>query len=162
MPVTSYGFNSALVDGGFGLLTLEGTAAFDDLGVRTNDAQFQDSVLQTLRAASATSDGGTASTRILSQTTLDPIVDAAIARWAQTGLLDTAAMARLDAASFVVAELVITSYSIHYTKLYDGGHAQPGAARFGTERVHGHQQLECGGTDRITSYNVCYTKLLRN
>nr|WP_238995544.1 hypothetical protein [Streptomyces cyaneogriseus] len=42
------------------------------------------------------------------------------------------------------AERVITSYSIHYTKLYDR-HRRCGAA-----------------AARITSYNVCYTKLLRS
>ena len=46
--------------------------------------------------------------------------------------------------------VVITSYSIHYTKLYDHEHAGV-APRRGTVRV-----------DRITSYNVCYTKLLRD
>ena len=84
--------------------------------------------------------------------------------------------------------IVITSYSIHYTKLYDhhdtgeapGPAPQRGAstriledgrdigpfkAIFGIEFVHalfgavGDGNLRHGG--RITSYNVCYTKLLR-
>ena len=42
-------------------------------------------------------------------------------------------------------ETVITSYSIHYTKLYDGA---PVLRLLGVP-------------GRITSYNVCYTKLLR-
>ena len=41
---------------------------------------------------------------------------------------------------------VITSYSIHYTKLYD---------IYGTS-------FEKEVANRITSYNVCYTKLLRS
>jgi len=52
-PITSYGFNAALVDGGFGLMVLEGTASFDDLDVRTNDAQFADE--QALLAAGSPS-----------------------------------------------------------------------------------------------------------
>ena len=46
---------------------------------------------------------------------------------------------------------VITSYSIHYTKLYDHNQVyQPICPK--------HYGLP---GDRITSYNVCYTKLLR-
>ena len=62
---------------------------------------------------------------------------------------------------------VITSYSIHYTKLYElwfswRGPLDP-AGRF-YYRVHGPRLLiEYNRQDanRITSYNVCYTKLLR-
>ena len=45
------------------------------------------------------------------------------------------------------SDSVITSYSIHYTKLYDGYKIL--------------QQLHSEAGIRITSYNVCYTKLLR-
>ena len=65
---------------------------------------------------------------------------------------------------------VITSYSIHYTKLYEGvieievphGAAFPGndAAVFSSRPFVGHGV--CGCRARITSYNVCYTKLLRD
>ena len=74
---------------------------------------------------------------------------------------------------------VITSYSIHYTKLYDGvacrlvedengdasgylllisGLLKPdtGSITFDGKRIDGQQPHH-----RITSYNVCYTKLLR-
>ena len=74
---------------------------------------------------------------------------------------------------------VITSYSIHYTKLYDehraavGDHADQVRARgelAGLRRIA--LNFLAGGRDpgrigerevalRITSYNVCYTKLLR-
>ena len=65
---------------------------------------------------------------------------------------------------------VITSYSIHYTKLYD-------PVRIGTDTdwsdvslgVYHSLAIKADGTlwawgrnFRITSYNVCYTKLLRN
>ena len=48
---------------------------------------------------------------------------------------------------------VITSYSIHYTKLYDHiyGGTQDDSTVFGPAEEY----------TRITSYNVCYTKLLR-
>ena len=79
--------------------------------------------------------------------------------------------------------LVITSYSIHYTKLYDGAAARacqwwPFANEWqrpnGIESEQtmqqpdqplavGVQEAEVSGAaeSRITSYNVCYTKLLR-
>ena len=71
---------------------------------------------------------------------------------------------------------VITSYSIHYTKLYDGRlHAvlifvQKGVVRlvfvavqlrFLTAKTNHLLQPGTEERDRITSYNVCYTKLLR-
>ena len=79
--------------------------------------------------------------------------------------------------------LVITSYSIHYTKLYEpprSGGSDDGAGRCGGAAALGDEeelvalarlrvQLDLGGQVgagvlllRITSYNVCYTKLLRN
>ena len=66
---------------------------------------------------------------------------------------------------------VITSYSIHYTKLYDGGFQdrvvrdgegiieEPKLMRTGRKRLS--MLTTTGSGPRITSYNVCYTKLLR-
>ena len=48
---------------------------------------------------------------------------------------------------------VITSYSIHYTKLYEVK-VDPKPSPIETSQT----RSAC----RITSYNVCYTKLLRN
>ena len=63
---------------------------------------------------------------------------------------------------------VITSYSIHYTKLYDQGVCQyPDSLDQVIEKLplqrHRRPRL-AGGVAffRITSYNVCYTKLLRH
>ena len=48
---------------------------------------------------------------------------------------------------------VITSYSIHYTKLYD---------TMCYIIIYWHNYPSFSVISRITSYNVCYTKLLRN
>ena len=73
----------------------------------------------------------------------------------------------LDEAQNTTSEHVITSYSIHYTKLYDRGvqrrrarhhHHHHGAGDEGAA-WRPHRDLAAAG--RITSYNVCYTKLLR-
>ena len=76
--------------------------------------------------------------------------------------------------------IVITSYSIHYTKLYDKGCLpRTGAAGnngnflahnpghhiqllLGQLNGHGGEHLRLDQRFRITSYNVCYTKLLRS
>ena len=55
---------------------------------------------------------------------------------------------------------VITSYSIHYTKLYD---TKPLVIESVKEIPQlGRFAIRDMGMTRITSYNVCYTKLLRN
>ena len=76
---------------------------------------------------------------------------------------------------------VITSYSIHYTKLYEvavhavcsndqagadgyavkGGHLAASPFKEGIGEVSCAQSNEDSTPNRITSYNVCYTKLLR-
>ena len=55
---------------------------------------------------------------------------------------------------------VITSYSIHYTKLYETVKGY-GMGVAGEGQNITHQQKKMGEDARITSYNVCYTKLLR-
>ena len=69
---------------------------------------------------------------------------------------------------------VITSYSIHYTKLYDssseqlskGANVQASSLEeisSTMEEISSNiSQNTSNAKDRITSYNVCYTKLLRN
>ena len=63
---------------------------------------------------------------------------------------------------------VITSYSIHYTKLYDGraslvrGLVMAGAcSSLMASGLAGQDPRALALLHRITSYNVCYTKLLR-
>jgi len=103
-PLTSYGFNAALADGAFGLLALDGTATFDNLDVRTDDAKFEDAAaLQLIAAAASTMNGTTADTLTLDE--LMPVVDAAIASWRDSGLLDAAAIAGITEFSFVITDL---------------------------------------------------------
>ena len=61
--------------------------------------------------------------------------------------------------------LVITSYSIHYTKLFDErSDRRVARGHYVASRFHNGERF--GGVTedrrRITSYNVCYTKLLRD
>ena len=71
-------------------------------------------------------------------------------------------LVRFNGLPHLFGKVVITSYSIHYTKLYDflrclGMH--PGVL---VSNVGHLKQVFIQATGlRITSYNVCYTKLLR-
>ena len=81
---------------------------------------------------------------------------------------------------YAVPPGVITSYSIHYTKLYDGHIERDDPDLTDRQRdvfealvaLHGIRARPVGSetiarqgglrlSSRITSYNVCYTKLLR-
>ena len=68
-------------------------------------------------------------------------------------------------------DCVITSYSIHYTKLYEKqlrklimkiktNSLEPGEPK-DIEGSTLYDMYKAFATPRITSYNVCYTKLLR-
>ena len=57
---------------------------------------------------------------------------------------------------------VITSYSIHYTKLYEVSTVTKENIKLSRNTLSSLQKAEgLMATFRITSYNVCYTKLLR-
>ena len=99
------------------------------------------------------------------------------------GLKENVIVGRLIPAGtgFAYHQSVITSYSIHYTKLYDkldesgivyvGAEVQGGDILVGKVTPKGETQLTPEEkllraifgekASRITSYNVCYTKLLR-
>ena len=65
--------------------------------------------------------------------------------------------------AFQVPSFVITSYSIHYTKLYELLEDTNNEYHFvfGGGAGTGIKEIDFEREDRITSYNVCYTKLLR-
>jgi Ca2+-binding RTX toxin-like protein len=103
-PVTSYGFNAALVDGSFGLMALDGTATFDELDVRTDDAKFEEPAAQELIASAASAPDVTAP-ETLTWNELTPVVGAAIAGWRDSGLVSSAAIAGLADVSVVITDL---------------------------------------------------------
>ena len=90
---------------------------------------------------------------------------------ALAGLTPSAAQELQPLESLAALPPVITSYSIHYTKLYERHHR--GGKRSRSMRrelfVAASRSLPSGSkiwttweeASRITSYNVCYTKLLR-
>ena len=63
---------------------------------------------------------------------------------------------------FQILIIVITSYSIHYTKLYDIGKTLYELSDVvPKEYADIYTKKDEELFNRITSYNVCYTKLLR-
>ena len=108
-----------------------------------------------------------------------------------TGSISRSFVAETDKGNWFVKQNVITSYSIHYTKLYESlfdGMKRVDERAIGIKDdqsietgIHDHWHTVCKSCDkvitarllkfraawfftceaRITSYNVCYTKLLR-
>jgi hypothetical protein len=78
-PLGTYGFNAALVDGGFGLAVLEGTAIFDDLDVRTNDSQFEQPDAPTVSIGDVTVvEGDSGTTTALLTVSLSQVLETAV------------------------------------------------------------------------------------
>jgi Ca2+-binding RTX toxin-like protein len=105
-PVTSYGFNAALVDGAFGLMAMDGTATFDEVTIRTDDSAFEDLPPEGefMLAASMQTDPN----EVLSDLTyeeLDPIIAAAIDRWSDSGLVDADDLSSLHEVTFQITDL---------------------------------------------------------
>jgi hypothetical protein len=80
--VTGFVFNASTVDGRFGLLASGGTAAFDNVLVKSNDPVF--TTLVSAMQAATTSASGAVVTGTVTDQELQPIVDAAIERLSLT------------------------------------------------------------------------------
>ena len=100
--VGTYAFNSALVDGGFGLLSLGTMSSFDEFTIRTNEDAFgTSSSLVAATAAVGTVPSGAA----LTQADVDALLAAATSIWTQTGALSAAQLVRLEDANVALADL---------------------------------------------------------
>ena len=116
-PITSFNFNAALVDGGFGLLVQQGSTTFDILQVRTDYRAFdtesssepEDNLLAAgnpdadaqLSGAVAT---GTSLAEVESEL-LEATLAAAIELWKQSGQLNDDQLAFLDTVTLQVTDL---------------------------------------------------------
>jgi len=97
----THGFNAALVDGDFGLVSLEGTTGFDEIAIRTNDRAFE--VADALRAVSVPTEA--LSTQALTQADVDGMVETAIAALVEKHGLTAEQEAKLRAVKVTVADL---------------------------------------------------------
>jgi len=92
--ITGHGFNAAVVDGGSGLMAVDGTASFDQFTVRTNDPAFLvDGGEASMLAAQSVS--GTSSLVAPGHLEVQPILTEATRQWA--ALLGQAPAALPDA-----------------------------------------------------------------
>jgi Ca2+-binding RTX toxin-like protein len=96
--VTTWGYNSAVVDGKFGLIARGAAGTFDNTRIRTNDSAFA-APGTALTAAVSSSDGG--NTPRLDEAALVPVVAAAERRWITSG----ADPAAFDGIRVAVADL---------------------------------------------------------
>jgi len=99
--VIGYAFNGLLVDGGFGVLSEGGASSFDTFGVKSNDPALG---IQNLMASSAPAEQVDVGTT-LAYSALDPIIEEAIDRWANSLSLDESAQALLDGVNFQIVDL---------------------------------------------------------
>ena len=100
--VDTYGFNAALVDGEFGLVSF-GTIAFDEMTIRTNDPAFPIDEGDNLMASAVPQESAGTDT-ILINSALDPIVEQAIVRLAESYALDESHLALLDTVNFEIVD----------------------------------------------------------
>ena len=96
-------FNGVTVDGDFGLLSRDGTSRFDAVTIATNHPALALEP-ETVLAASAPASPVPADASV-DAAALAAVVDAAIARWAASGLVSDADLAALDDLSFGIADL---------------------------------------------------------
>jgi Ca2+-binding RTX toxin-like protein len=100
--VLGYAFNAATVDGNFGLLATGGTASFDVVRVKTNDAAFAAGGSGSLIAANS-SDAVSGTT--LTQAELDGVATVAISQWTEALGAGDARLAALAGVRIVIGDL---------------------------------------------------------
>ncbi len=97
--VTGWGFNSAIVDGGFGLLTRGASSSFDAVTIKTNDPAFADETTAMTVAGGVAGPGGPP----LREAMLAVLVDEATRFW--VARLGSDALLALGELRFAVADL---------------------------------------------------------
>jgi len=101
--IVGYAFNAPVVDGDLGLLSKDGISSFDALMVRTNDSAFRDAGDNLMASAAPTEPAGAGSA--LSYDQLGAIVDEAIGRWSDSGLVDADDLSSLHEVTFQITDL---------------------------------------------------------
>jgi hypothetical protein len=101
--MVGYAYNAVTVDGGFGLLSKDGSGSFDEVAVKTNDPAFEVDEADTLMAAAAPQQ--TNAVESLTDEQLAPVVEAAIDRLTESLGLDDSDVALLESITFEIADL---------------------------------------------------------
>ena len=98
--MVGYVFNAVTVDGGFGLLSKNGSSSFDAVTVRTDDPAFRTANLM----ASAAPQAPTYGAKALTEAEVGAIFDEAIARWTKALGVNDAVVASLCEMTFQVVD----------------------------------------------------------
>jgi hypothetical protein len=101
--IAGWAFNSAAVDGDFGLLAGSGAGSFDEATIKTNDPAFRDEG-DNLMAAVAPATDLDEGTAYLTDDALTTLGNAAIARWTEVLDIKDTMLASLHEISFSVVE----------------------------------------------------------
>jgi Ca2+-binding RTX toxin-like protein len=101
--VGGFVYNALLVDGGFGLLSRNGPASFDDVKVQTDDPVFLPPAAPAALTAADAPVESSAPAAPVSQEALDTIIAEAVARW--MAVLDPVDAAALSGLTFRFADL---------------------------------------------------------
>jgi hypothetical protein len=91
----SFAYNALTIDGRFGLLARDASASFDSVTVKTDDSAFPSSAQSLLASAAPSSSQANEAVEITSEM-IAPVLAEAKRRWAVSGLLDAAELAKLD------------------------------------------------------------------
>jgi Ca2+-binding RTX toxin-like protein len=94
-------FNAVTVDGRFGLLSKDGMSSFDAVTVKTNDPQFEVEGEALTAATTSTEDLEAQSS--LTYAELDPIIEEAMERWADS--VGDQVLSTFDDVTFLIADL---------------------------------------------------------
>ena len=103
--IVGHVYNSVVVDGGFGLLTVNGQSSFDAVTVSTDDPAFREEGSGDKLMASAVPQATVDAENVLTYDELTPIVDEAIERWADAVHIDDTMLAMLLEVTFQIVDL---------------------------------------------------------
>ena len=119
--IVGHAFNAATVDGNFGLLADTGPAGFDDVEVKTDDPAFSNQGETFALIAATMSTGDSQRQNSLTREELDPIIEEAVSRWAESSLVSPMMLSRLDEVAFLIADLSggILGLSVDTTVMID-------------------------------------------
>ena len=104
-PVLSHVYNAIVVDGKFGLISMNGPSTFSQAYFRTDDTHFPINTSVQHMDAAVPLDGTALGDTSLTSAELAPIVDASIARLTSALSLDASAVARLRQAHIEIGDL---------------------------------------------------------
>jgi len=98
-------YNAVTVDGDFGLLSKDDHSLFDEVMVKTNDPALRDQDDASALTAVTMSTEDPEAQSPLTYAELDPIIEEAVSRWAESSLVNEIMLSTVDHVTFLIADL---------------------------------------------------------